>query len=214
MAKKYKIKDIFYTLEGEGANVNKPIIIIETAGCNLDCLFCDVDKAAREELTATEIANRVARLSNRFLSSYKCEPFILLTGGEALLEVDGALINDLRMLGKVMPHDFTIGLETNGTLPLNEIKVDYLIVRPKPGAGLWLRQGDELKLVYPIGLDPADFIYMDFKRFFLTPWIPPSLDDLTIQDMRADNIMACIEYCLEHPQWNFSIQSHKIYGIK
>lgn len=210
---RYKIKDMFYTLEGEGANVNKPIVIVELAGCNLSCPFCDLDIAVRREMTAEEIRKDVEKLSLNYIDvdgEITGEPFVLLTGGEAMIQVDKELIDELRK----SEFSYQIGLETNGTIELGDIEVDYIIVRPKPGAPIVITEGDELKVVYPVGVDPAQFNNLNFKRFFVTPWIAPCLDKMSIVDMRADNIMACINYCLRNPQWSFSIQSHKIYGIK
>lgn len=211
--KTYKIHDIFYSLEGEGANVNKPMVFVQLAGCNLSCHFCDFEMKHNYDMTAAQIANKIDEMGTSFTTwdgKIVGEPFVLLTGAEAMLEVDKALIDYIR--ASCIP--WKIGLETNGTIELGDIEVDYLIVRPKPGTELKIFSGNELKVVYPVGVEPKQFENLNFETFFVTPWLPPDISDWTVKDLRRRDIMECINYCLENPKWTFSITSHRIYGIK
>jgi 7-carboxy-7-deazaguanine synthase len=204
--KRYSVKEIFYTLQGEGANVGRPAVFCRFAGCNLwsgrevdrataTCKFCDTDFVG-----GTRYAH-AGDLADAIFEESPGSPFlVVLTGGEPLLQVDDALIDALHKIGA------EIAVETNGTrLPPSQ-SVDWLCVSPKAGAELVLRSGNELKLIYPQeGAEPERFTHLNFDHFFLQPMDGPHLDY---------NVKLAIEYCLAHPQWRLSLQTHKILGIR
>jgi 7-carboxy-7-deazaguanine synthase (Cx14CxxC type) len=207
----YAVKEIFYTLQGEGAQAGRPAVFCRFSGCNLwsgkeqdrdtsICQFCDTDfvdvdgpgggrfKSAEELATAIE-AKWPRDSKNRF---------VVCTGGEPLLQLDDALITALHK------HHFKIAVESNGTVPAPE-GVDWLCISPKAGARLVQLSGDELKLVYPqTGVDPKGFELLAFKKFFLQPMDGPNI---------ATNTKLVVQYCLDHPMWRLSLQTHKILGI-
>ena len=209
----YSIKEIFYTLQGEGANAGRPAVFCRFAGCNLwsgreedrataVCRFCDTDfvgtqgdgggKFATAEVLADAIAARWPCADPR-------RRFVVLTGGEPLLQVDESLTQALHARG------FTIAVETNGTQPPPP-GIDWLCVSPKAAANLLVRKGHELKLVYPQAENrPEDFAGLAFERFSLQPMDGPDV---------ADNTARAIAYCLQHPQWRLSVQTHKTLGIR
>jgi 7-carboxy-7-deazaguanine synthase (Cx14CxxC type) len=207
----YAIKEIFYTLQGEGLNAGRPAVFCRFSGCNLwsgreedrakaVCQFCDTDfvgtdgqgggRFASAEVLAAAIARAwTGEAGNRL---------VVLTGGEPLLQVDEALIAALHAQG------FEIAVETNGTIAPPP-GIDWICVSPKADAPLQLTKGHELKLVYPQdGIDPASFAGMAFKNFLLQPMDGPR---------RAENTAAAIAYCLAHPRWRLSLQTHKVLGI-
>jgi 7-carboxy-7-deazaguanine synthase len=208
----YQVKEIFYTLQGEGMNAGRPAVFCRFAGCNLwsgreedragaACTFCDTDfvgtdgtlggrYASADELADTIAAQWTAGEANRYA---------VLTGGEPLLQLDGALIDALHARG------FAIAIETNGTIE-PPAGVDWICVSPKAGSELVLGRGHELKLVYPqAGAAPEDFAGLAFERFSLQPMDGPDV---------AANTARAIDYCLRHPQWRLSIQTHKTIGIR
>ncbi len=209
----YAVKEIFYTLQGEGANAGRAAVFCRFAGCNLwsgreadraaaICRFCDTDFLGVDGAgggrfdSAEDLAAAVAE--NWPESSTLGRRFVVCTGGEPLLQLDAKLISALRVRG------FEIAIETNGTVAAPE-GLDWLCVSPKAGAGLVQRSGDELKLVYPqAGADPATFEMLSFRHFFLQPMDGPS---------REANTALALRYCLDHPQWRLSLQTHKILGI-
>ena len=207
----YAVKEIFLTLQGEGGQAGRPAVFCRFAGCNLwsgreadragaVCNFCDTDFvgvdgvgggrfASAEALAVAVEAAWTGGADNRL---------VVLTGGEPLLQLDGALIAALHGRG------FSLALETNGTLAA-PAGVDWICVSPKAQAPVVQRTGQELKLVYPqAGVDPARFEGWDFERFALQPMDGPAL---------ADNTAAAIAYCLAHPRWRLSVQTHKYLGI-
>ena len=209
----YSVKEIFYTLQGEGANVGRPAVFCRFSGCNLwtgreqdrataVCRFCDTefvgtdgDGGGKFE-TAEALASAVAA---RWPAGGKGTPLVVCTGGEPLLQLDAALVEALRAKG------FSIAVETNGTLepPAGDL---WLTVSPKAGAPFVLKRGSELKLVYPQpGADPEKFAGLAFDHFFLQPMDSPE---------RAKNTALAVDYCLAHPQWRLSLQTHKITGIR
>ncbi len=209
----YSVKEIFYTLQGEGANVGRPAVFCRFSGCNLwtgreqdrataVCRFCDTefvgtdgDGGGKFE-TAEALASAVAA---RWPAGGKGTPLVVCTGGEPLLQLDAALVEALRAKG------FSIAVETNGTLepPAGDL---WLTVSPKSGAPFVLKRGSELKLVYPQpGADPEKFAGLAFDHFFLQPMDSPE---------RAKNTALAVDYCLAHPQWRLSLQTHKITGIR
>ena len=209
----YSVKEIFYTLQGEGAQTGRAAVFCRFAGCNLwsgreadrasaTCQFCDTDFAdtngpgGGKFESAGALADAVAKAWPGDTSSGR--RFVVLTGGEPLLQLDSYLIGALRTRG------FEIAVETNGTIQAPP-GLDWLCVSPKAGAELKQKHGDELKLVYPqAGIDPADFETLPFRHFFLQPMDGPSRDA---------NTQAALRYCLDHPQWRLSLQMHKFLGI-
>ena len=208
----YAIKEIFYTLQGEGANAGRPAVFCRFAGCNLwsgreedrataVCQFCDTDFVGMDGVgggrfaTADDLA---AAIVAQWPRDVKQKPFAVLTGGEPLLQIDEALIDALHRAG------CTIAVETNGTL-LPPPGLDWICVSPKAGSEMVLCAGDELKLIYPQdGIDPADFAGLPFRNFFLQATDDPN---------RAANAAGAIRYCLDHPHWRLSVQTHKALGF-
>jgi 7-carboxy-7-deazaguanine synthase (Cx14CxxC type) len=208
----YAIKEIFYTLQGEGANAGTPAVFCRFAGCNLwsgreqdrakaTCQFCDTDFVGTDGTGGGrfETAEDVARACRTAAAAETNAPgFVVLTGGEPMLQVDQSLIDALHAEG------FRIAIETNGTLPVLDT-IDWVCVSPKAGAELKQRHGHELKLVYPqASIDPADYLGLPFEQRFLQPMDGP--------DQRA-NTRAAIAYCKANPTWRLSVQTHKLLGI-
>jgi 7-carboxy-7-deazaguanine synthase (Cx14CxxC type) len=210
----YAVKEIYYTLQGEGANVGRPAVFLRFTGCNLwsgreedraaaVCTFCDTDFVGNDGpgggkfATARELAAAVAKCWPAF-SSPPARPFVVCTGGEPLLQLDEPLVTGLHEAG------FEVAVETNGTRPPPP-GVDWVCVSPKAGADLVLREGDELKLVFPqSGAEPARYESLAFRHFFLQPMDGPQ---------RQENTRLAVRYCLEHPRWRLSLQTHKYLGI-
>jgi len=214
----YAVKEIFYTLQGEGAQSGRAAVFCRFAGCNLwsgreadrataICQFCDTEFVGIDGSGGGrfESAEELARAVEAKWPSNSGEPasrlgqrFVVCTGGEPLLQLDASLIAALR------GHGFEIAVETNGTVAAPE-GVNWLCVSPKAGAGLVQRSGDELKLIYPqTGADPAEFEMLSFRHFFLQPMDGPE---------REANTQLALRYCLNHPQWRLSLQTHKILRI-
>ncbi len=210
----YVVKEIYRTLQGEGANVGRPAVFLRFAGCNLwsgreedragaVCDFCDTDFVGTDGPgggrfeTAAGLAAAAASLWPA-ATGVGAPRFIVCTGGEPLLQLDDALIAAL--------HDaaFTIAIETNGTLPV-PAGVDWICVSPKARAELVQRSGHELKLIFPQeGAEPERYVGLDFRHFFLQPMDGPD---------RARNTELAVAYCLAHPHWRLSLQTHKLLGI-
>lgn len=212
----YSVKEIFYTLQGEGANTGRAAVFCRFAGCNLwsgreqdrataVCQFCDTDfvgttgDGGGKFTGATELAQACAAMAGDAYSPGGPRLLAVLTGGEPMLQVDAALIDALHA------SNFEIAIETNGTLPVPRA-IDWICVSPKAGAGLQQTSGEELKLVYPQrALLPQDVAELDFKNRYLQPMDGPA---------QAANIQAAIAYCQAHPEWRLSLQTHKITGIR
>ena len=209
----YSVKEIYYTLQGEGAQAGRAAVFLRFAGCNLwsglekdrgqaVCRFCDTDFVGTDGPgggkfdTAAALARAVFQI---WPQHHAAKPYVVCTGGEPLLQLDKALIAALHDEG------FEIGIETNGTL-LPPPGIDWICVSPKADAEQKLMRGDELKLIYPqAGADPERFAGQDFRNFFLQPMDNPD---------RAANTEAATRYCLDHPQWRLSLQTHKLIGIR
>jgi 7-carboxy-7-deazaguanine synthase (Cx14CxxC type) len=209
----YSVKEAFYTLQGEGGQTGRAAVFCRFAGCNLwsgreadrdqaVCRFCDTDFVGTDGMgggkfeSAESLAAHVASLWPAGSSAGR--PLVVCTGGEPLLQLDEALIEALHQRG------FEIAVETNGTQDA-PAGIDWLCVSPKAGADLVLTSGTELKLVFPQpGAMPDRFTHLDFKLFYLQP-----MDGLE----RARNTRLAVEYCLTHPQWRLSVQTHKAVGI-
>jgi 7-carboxy-7-deazaguanine synthase (Cx14CxxC type) len=211
----YSIKEIFFTLQGEGANTGRPAVFCRFTGCNLwtghekdrasaICQFCDTDfvgtngPGGGQFASAVDVAHAVAAKWPTAQESPRIRPLVVCTGGEPLLQLDEALTTSFHQAG------FEVAIETNGTRPAPP-GVDWVCVSPKAGADLILRAGQELKLIFPqIGAEPALYENLDFQHFFLQPMDGPS---------REENTRLALRYCLEHPQWRLSLQTHKLLGI-
>jgi len=208
----YAVKEIYYTLQGEGANTGRAAVFCRFAGCNLwtgreqdrldaTCGFCDTDFVGTDGpgggrfQSAQALAEAVAA---NWPEANIERRFVVCTGGEPLLQLDASLLQALHHEG------FEVAVETNGTVPPPE-GIDWLCVSPKAGATLVVRRGDEIKLVFPQdGADPAEFEDLAFRHFFLQPMDGPA---------REANTAAAMRYCLAHPRWRLSLQTHKLLGI-
>jgi 7-carboxy-7-deazaguanine synthase (Cx14CxxC type) len=210
----YSVKEICYTLQGEGAQTGRPAVFLRFAGCNLwtgreedrasaVCRFCDTDFLGTDGpgggkfASAPALADAVAETWPRAASTVS-RPCVVCTGGEPLLQLDEALIAALHQRG------FQVAIETNGTLDAPP-GIDWICVSPKAGAALRQTKGDELKLVYPQpGAEPERFEQLAFRHFSLQPMDGPE---------REENTELAIQYCLAHPRWRLSLQTHKVLGI-
>ena len=207
----YTVKELFYTLQGEGAQAGRAAVFCRFTGCNLwsgresdrasaQCNFCDTDFVGvgpdgGKFATAQALADRIAQT----WGGVGGVPYVVFTGGEPLLQLDEALIDAVHALG------FEIGVESNGTIPA-PAGIDWLCISPKGANPLVQVSGQELKLVYPQMLAlPEQFAHLDFQHFYVQP-----LDDV----QQREHIQACIEYCMAHPQWQLSLQTHKLTGIR
>lgn len=210
----YSIKEIYYTLQGEGANTGRPAVFLRFTGCNLwtgreedrpsaDCPFCDTDFLGTDGPNGGmfESADELARLAEECWPAHVTgtRRFVVCTGGEPLLQLDAPLTDALHR------RSFVIAIETNGTRPVPD-GVDWVCVSPKAKSECVVLEGDELKLVYPqVGGDPEQYERLDFSRFFLQP--------MDGRELERNRRMA-VEYCLAHPQWELSLQTHKLIGIR
>jgi 7-carboxy-7-deazaguanine synthase len=209
----YSVKEIFYTLQGEGAQTGRAAVFCRFAGCNLwsgreqdrasaICRFCDTDFAdtnghgGGKFASPEALADAIAQTWPAAATSGK--RFVVCTGGEPLLQLDASLIQALHTRG------FEIAVETNGTVAA-PAGLDWICVSPKAGTTLKQTTGDELKLVYPQpGAEPDNFAGLAFHNFFLQPMDGP---------VREANTRLALEYCMQHPQWRVSLQTHKLLGI-
>lgn len=211
----YSVKEIYFTLQGEGAQTGRPAVFLRFAGCNLwsgreqhradaVCRFCDTDFVGTDGPgggkfeSAAALADAVSAAWPRDAGAAR--RYVVCTGGEPLLQLDREAIDALHAL------DFAIGVETNGTIAAPE-GIDWLCVSPKANASILQTSGDELKLVYPqqeSEAQPDKFTGLAFEHFYLQP-----CDDENL----AANTRAVIDYCLQHPQWKLSLQTHKLLGI-
>ena len=206
----YSVKEIYFTLQGEGAQTGRPAVFLRIAGCNLwsgreqdraaaQCRFCDTDFVGTDGpgggsfRAAPDLAAAV-----RAAWPGGGQPLVVCTGGEPLLQLDEPLIDALHDVG------FRVAVETNGTLNASD-GLDWICVSPKAGTEVVQRRGDELKLVFPqAGAEPDRFEDWDFANFLLQPMDGPD---------RAANTAAAVAYCLAHPKWRLSLQTHKMLGI-
>jgi 7-carboxy-7-deazaguanine synthase len=196
----YRVKEIFYTLQGEGANSGKAVVLCRFEGCNLNCDFCDTDYLGIEGAGGGEFDSTDA-LAEAVCSEWPREdigPRVLCTGGEPLLQLDSKLTAAFHRKG------IEVLLETNGTLEPPD-GIDWICVSPKEGREPVIRKGDELKLAFPqAGVDPAVYLSLDFDHFFLQPIWGLELES---------NLRSAIEYCLKNPEWALSLQIHKYIGV-
>jgi 7-carboxy-7-deazaguanine synthase len=207
----YAVKEIFYTLQGEGARAGRASVFCRFAGCNLwsgreedrasaTCRFCDTDFVGVDGPGGGRYATAAA-LADAVRDAWPREsgrPYVVCTGGEPLLQLDRALVDALHDRG------FEVAVETNGTLPPPP-GIDWICVSPKAGADLVLTRGDELKLVFPQeSAWPDDYRHLAFRHFFIQPMDGPSLEE---------NTALAVRFCLDHPEWRLSVQTHKVLGI-
>lgn len=208
----YTVREIFHTLQGEGLNAGRPAIFLRFAGCNLwsgreqhrhlaICRFCDtqfVGTGGNGGGKFPDGASLAAAVARRWPHDAQGPRLVVCTGGEPLLQLDDSAIEALHA------HGFEVAVETNGTLPAPS-GIDWICVSPKAGARLVLDRGDELKLVFPQeGIDPADLEHLEFRHFLLQPMDGPDI---------ADNTRRAIDYCMRHPLWRLSVQTHKLLGL-
>ena len=209
----YSVKEIFYTLQGEGAQAGRASVFLRFAGCNLwsghekdrdaaICKFCDTDFVGTDGTGGgkfDDAASLARAAAAQWPQGQGGKPYVVCTGGEPLLQLDTPLVAALHEQG------FEIAIETNGTL-LPPAGIDWICVSPKAGSEQKLKRGDELKLVYPqADGDPARYAGQAFAYFFLQP-----MDNAA----QAANTQAAIAYCHAHPQWRLSLQTHKLLGIR
>lgn len=208
----YAVKEVFYTLQGEGAQAGRAAVFCRFAGCNLwsgresdrasaICRFCDTDfvdvngPGGGRFQTAEDLADAVAA---KWPGHSETRRFVVCTGGEPLLQLDTTLIDALHA------RRFEIAVETNGTVEAPS-GIDWICVSPKAGSTLVQKSGDELKLVFPqVNANPQDFEHLEFRHFFVQPMDGPE---------RAVNTDLAVRFCLEHPKWRLSLQTHKLLGI-
>lgn len=208
----YSVKEIYFTLQGEGANTGRPAVLLRFAGCNLwtgreqdrakaICRFCDTDFFGTDGEGGGKFP-RPDELAEAVRERWPAEapsPFVVCTGGEPMLQLDEPLIGALHLAG------FEVAVESNGTIPAVG-GIDWLCVSPKAEAELRQRSGDELKLVFPQErCSPERYADLDFRHFFLQPMDGPDL---------SRNTQLAERYCLQHPQWKLSLQMHKLAGLR
>jgi len=209
----YSVKEIFYSFQGEGAHSGRPAVFCRFSGCNLwsglesdrgssVCSFCDTDFIGVDGVGGGKFKN-ADQLAKAVRSAWKGsrahgERYVVCSGGEPMLQLDQELVDAFHRQG------FAVAIETNGTIPLVE-GIDWVCVSPKEGANLLVKSGDEIKIVYPqfvMGL--GNFESLDFKHFYLQAMDGPHIER---------NTQMAIQYCLKHPKWKLSTQSHKHIGI-
>jgi len=208
----YSVKEIFYTLQGEGNHAGRPAVFCRFSGCNLwtgreedrasaVCQFCDTDFVGTDGVGGGKFKSAqdlAAAINALWPTSYTASKYVVFTGGEPLLQLDADLIAAMHAVG------FEIAIETNGTLSVPE-GVDWICVSPKMGSELVVRKGNEIKVVIPqIGQDMATYANLDFEHYFVQAMDGP---------LRDDNLRRAIDFCKQHPQWKLSLQTHKLLQI-
>lgn len=208
----YSIKEIFYTLQGEGNHAGRPAVFCRFTGCNLwsgreedrasaVCQFCDTDFVGVDGVGGGKFKSAPAlaeRINSLWPASYPETKYVVFTGGEPLLQLDSGLIDAMHLQG------FTVAIETNGTLPVPD-GVDWVCVSPKMGSTLVVRKGSELKVVIPqLGQAMDEYASLDFEHHFVQAMDGP---------LQAENLRLAIDYCKAHPKWKLSVQTHKLLQI-
>ena len=207
----YRIKEIFFTQQGEGKNTGKDFIFVRFSGCNLwsgkeknrasaVCSFCDTDFYGTDGINGGKylVKELIEKIKSLWISA-DSQIRVVLTGGEPLLQVDKPLIDALKN------EDIYIAVETNGTLEAPD-GIDWICMSPKANTEIKLKKGSELKVVYPQkNLNPDDFNVLDFKNFYIQPMDSQSYED---------NVSQAVKYCMRNPNWKLSLQTHKILGIR
>jgi len=208
----YKVKEIFYTLQGEGFHAGRPAVFCRFSGCNLwsgreedrhkaICQFCDTDFWGMDgenggKYSAEELSEKVISLWPKGMDRSK--PFVVCTGGEPMLQLDKKMVDSFHKVG------LEIAVETNGTIEPPE-GIDWICMSPKANTEIVIKKGNELKLVYPqVGAEPEKYIDFDFEYFFLQPMDSPDIQK---------NTQKTLTFCLQNPQWSLSLQTHKILDI-
>jgi len=206
----YSVKEIFYTLQGEGRHTGRAAVFCRFAGCNFwsglekdraaaDCSFCDTDFLGTDGQGGGKFKTpeALAQKAREIWGSKEGQPYIVCTGGEPLMQLDSPLIKAFQAQG------FEVAVETNGSLPCPP-ELDWICVSPKNLHKLVQTSGDEVKLVYPQeAVTPEDVAHLAFKHFYLQP----------LAEEAKDHTKATVQYCLDHPKWKLSLQTHKILGI-
>ena len=209
----YSVKEIVYTLQGEGARAGRAVVLCRFTGCNLwsgrekdrrisGCWFCDTDflemdgESGGKYETAGALFSEIAGKWPKTACG-EGKPYVVFTGGEPLLQLDVELIERCKTEG------WETGVETNGTIEAPP-GLDWICVSPKPRSELKQRSGNEIKIVFPMGVDPSDFENLDFEHFFLQPLYDP---------VKTENTRRAAHYCLENPRWKLSLQIHKVIGL-
>lgn len=209
---RYAVKEIYHSIQGEGAHTGRPAVFLRFSGCNLwtgreadraaaVCRFCDTEFVGSDGTGGGRFdsAAELAAAVRRACPADHARPYVVCTGGEPLLQLDVAAIDALHAAG------CEVAVETNGTLPVPP-GIDWLCVSPKADADLIVVSGDELKLVYPqVGGEPERYAALDFTHFYLQPMDGPDLDE---------NTRRAVEYCLARPQWRLSVQTQKLIGLR
>ena len=207
----YRIKEIFFTQQGEGKNTGKDFIFVRFSGCNLwsgkeknrasaVCSFCDTDFYGTDGINGGKylVKELIEKIKSLWISA-DSQIRVVLTGGEPLLQVDKPLIDALKN------EDIYIAVETNGTLEAPD-GIDWICMSPKANTDIKLKKGSEVKVVYPQkNLNPDDFNVLDFKNFYIQPMDSQSYED---------NVSQAVKYCMRNPNWKLSLQTHKILGIR
>jgi 7-carboxy-7-deazaguanine synthase (Cx14CxxC type) len=209
----YQVKEIYYTLQGEGARTGRAAVFLRFAGCNLwsglerdraraVCRFCDTDFVGTDGVgggKSPDAKSLAGAVADKWPQSHPAKPYVVCTGGEPLLQLDAVLVTALHESG------FEIAIETNGTLDPPP-GIDWICVSPKADAALVLGRGNELKLIFPQeNAPPERYAGLAFEHFFLQPMDSPE---------KEANTRAATEYCLAHPQWRLSLQTHKLIGLR
>jgi len=210
----YTVKEIYYTLQGEGARTGRAAVFCRFAGCNLwsgreedraaaACSFCDTDFVGTDGpgggrfAKAADLADAIAACWQESAGAALGQRYVVCTGGEPLLQLDRELVDACHAAG------FEVAVETNGTIAPPP-GIDWLTVSPKPNSTLVVTRGDELKLVYPHAVRPESVAELDFQVFYLQPLDGPG---------QAENTRRTLDYCRRHPRWRLSLQTHKLVGI-
>ena len=208
---KYRIKEIFFTQQGEGKNTGKDFIFVRFSGCNLwsgqekhrasaICKFCDTDFYGTDGINGGKYQAKelIEKIKSLWISA-DSQIRVVLTGGEPLLQVDKVLISALKK------ENIYIAVETNGTLDAPD-GIDWICMSPKANTEIKLRKGSEVKVVYPQkNLNPDNFNVLDFKNFYIQPMDSENYED---------NVSQSVKYCMQNPNWKLSLQTHKILGIR
>jgi 7-carboxy-7-deazaguanine synthase (Cx14CxxC type) len=221
----YSVKEIFYTLQGEGAMAGRASVFCRFSGCNLwngreqdrqnaICKFCDTDFVGTDGINGGKYSSQdlagfihkiwVKSISENSSYTMSGKPYVVLTGGEPLLQVDKELLDELHA------YNFEIAIETNGTQPILD-EIDWVCVSPKFGSKLVVNKGNEIKVIYPQGFNLEDMAYfstLDFKHFFVQ-----AKDEIIDKKQSKENLEQAVNFCLTHTKWQLSLQTHKYLGI-
>lgn len=202
---KYRINEIFYSLQGEGRNTGKAAVFIRFSGCNLTCPFCDTEHRLFNEYSAEEIVKKIFSL----IPAVDNDIFIVLTGGEPALQVDQDLINVLRSF--TVKRRIYIAIETNGTFPIKISGIDFITVSPKADfvkQSVIIKRANEVKVIFDGKHDPEKWLSIKAEEYYLQPC------DMGDIEKNQEIISKLVPYVLKHPWWKISLQEQKILGIR